>query len=486
MSFPGSIANRKRRAEEAALRNARITAAAVQAASGGSSNNDRNQNFRGRGGPPQDSMQQYYDDEPVIQKRRINTGRSSRYDPEPEFDDEDAYAPRSRRRPGARDEVDQPYEPRDPRGPRPPVSRRGRNAPTIDLDDDDQQQTPQGYPAHRRGPPRSMRNRRVQEEVDDDDEYDRSPSPPKTKAPTPAQTSFQSRSRAPPNPLGQVPSTQRMERAQPTSASAYEAPKTRKPGAARVVVVTPCFPCTLTRSMPTERIEEYEKLALEHSRNEEKESPIGARLLVTSVPLTTPSGLTQMTEDERRQLIFTWIAVADRIALYTDLGVTPFMSDVIQMATREKRDLDFRLLGDTWARARTHIPTSVTTSAQSQPSASSTQRVTCYGQRAQPTREVAVRESSVRRGDTRMTSVQHVDRAETVENDVEDAVVDFDEEKDVTETMVETKEIKRESPESDGADVDTSDVSVTMKPIQITSSRQPSTSTNRRGRKKAQ
>lgn len=444
MSFPGSIANRKRRAEEAALRNARASAANVQAPSRGDNDFDRPNNYNQvpkiRG-----SAQTYFDDEPTIQKRRISNRRQSRYDSPQNYDDEEEdYLPR--RRHDVRDVPEEPYEPRDPRDPRDPrgsrstPSRRERVPPTTDVIRNDENR----FPAHRRGPSRSTRPAPFQEVPEETETW--KIGRPSVKEEVAEQPSYQSRSRVPPSAAdGRSRFPISTQTAPAVETSTPEIARSRKPGVTRVVVVTPCFPCTLTRSMPSERIEEYEKLALEHSRNEERESPIGARLMVTSTPVTTSSGLTQMSEDERRNLIFAWIAVADRIALYTDLGVTPFMSDVIQMATREKRDLDFRLLGDTWARARTNIPTSVMKSSQTPPLNSSS---------GVPSRQSATRNLSVQSGreENEGTSTEEESNAKDDDN----VVLDVHEEKDTPapeDAIVDMKEIHQESPENEGPTV---------------------------------
>lgn len=113
----------------------------------------------------------------------------------------------------------------------------------------------------------------------------------------------------------------------------------------RAFVVVPTFDSPITISTSPERLEEYAKLCAADSR-EKGESPVLSRQFISYTP-TTYKEKQAITRD----LLDTWMESADLVVLYTDLGVTPYLSEVIQWANKTGKTIDFRLLGDKWVQS---------------------------------------------------------------------------------------------------------------------------------------
>jgi hypothetical protein len=121
----------------------------------------------------------------------------------------------------------------------------------------------------------------------------------------------------------------------------------------RVFVATPCFDSPLTRNMSTERLNEYARLCAADAQLNFKESPLVARHMVAFLPRTIvpPSG-NLLSSDEHKKWLSSWLQVSQKICLYTDLGVTPYLTEIIKFATANGIETEFRLLGEAWIQAR--------------------------------------------------------------------------------------------------------------------------------------
>lgn len=115
--------------------------------------------------------------------------------------------------------------------------------------------------------------------------------------------------------------------------------------AKRIIAITPqCFSSSLLKLVTPEHLAKYEKKCRERARmHEPSESTL---FFLDTLGGPEAGGAKSMTRDAC-EAMKTWFAVADRIDLYTDLGVTPFMKHLADNLPREK--VEFELLGDEWA-----------------------------------------------------------------------------------------------------------------------------------------
>ena len=122
-------------------------------------------------------------------------------------------------------------------------------------------------------------------------------------------------------------------------------PPPPSPGPKRAFVATPTFDSPITIATSDSRLEEYARLCAADAR-EKGETPILSRQLVTYRPQTIPEE-----KAVEKELLEPWMHCSDLVVLYTDLGVTPYLSSVIQWANKTGKPIDFRLLGDKWVRS---------------------------------------------------------------------------------------------------------------------------------------
>lgn len=118
----------------------------------------------------------------------------------------------------------------------------------------------------------------------------------------------------------------------------------------RVFVSTPCFDSPLTRSLDDVRLDEYARLCGEDAACCFGESPLVARHLICLHPRTMSK---QCRSDvDSKNVLNSWLHAVDKIVLYTDLGVSEYMTSVIKFATSAQIQTEFRLLGETWIQSR--------------------------------------------------------------------------------------------------------------------------------------
>lgn len=118
----------------------------------------------------------------------------------------------------------------------------------------------------------------------------------------------------------------------------------------RTAVVTPCFRSTCVSDVEDLKLDQYAYLAMRDSRDKHKESPLAIRALMNPIPGT----MDDVVEDseEARKRIFAWLDASDHVVIYSDLAMTPFMSEVVLWGNRNDRAIEFRFLGDEWLRWR--------------------------------------------------------------------------------------------------------------------------------------
>lgn len=204
-----------------------------------------------------------------------------------------------------------------------------------------------------RGPPQSYWQQQQQQ-------------PPPPQYPPMYHTQYESYSDMP--PLEQPPPTPRrtvMERPvspDPEPVQMEETRVTRPPPLRRVdndtpkrtAIVTPCFRSTSVSDVEDIRLDQYAYLSMIDSRDKHKESPLTIRSLMNPIPGS--GGDVVQDSEEARKRIFAWLDASDHVVIYSDLAMTPFMSEVVLWGNRNNRAIEFRFLGDEWIRWRTAKP----------------------------------------------------------------------------------------------------------------------------------
>lgn len=121
----------------------------------------------------------------------------------------------------------------------------------------------------------------------------------------------------------------------------------------RVFVATPCFDSPLTRHISSARLDEYARLCAADAQLNFQESPLVARYMVCMKPRTiTPPKSRLLSEEKQKEWLTSWLSVSDKICLYTDLGVSPYLTEIIKFATANNIPTEFRLLGEAWIKAK--------------------------------------------------------------------------------------------------------------------------------------
>lgn len=120
----------------------------------------------------------------------------------------------------------------------------------------------------------------------------------------------------------------------------------------KVFVITPCFASTLTKNISDLRLDEYARLCAVDSMVAFNECPLIARHMVHVSPATLSLDNCPIVEEELKKNLLAWMKVSDKICLYTDLGVSSFLTEVIKFATKNNIETEFRLLGDAWMESR--------------------------------------------------------------------------------------------------------------------------------------
>ena len=164
-------------------------------------------------------------------------------------------------------------------------------------------------------------------EADDDEVLDE----PKPVSPPPARRASRRQARTVPAPPIAVVSTP------------PPPPPVVPSGLKRAFVVTPTFQSPLTAHIEMSVLDQYASVCAKDSQFTHNESPILSRRF---------NVVTEGDNTIDRSLLDPWMSVCDVVVLYTDLGVTPYLSEVIQWASATKKQIDFRLLGQKWVDAR--------------------------------------------------------------------------------------------------------------------------------------
>lgn len=113
----------------------------------------------------------------------------------------------------------------------------------------------------------------------------------------------------------------------------------------RVIAVTPqCFASSLLKLVTAEHLAAYEKKCRERAQQQE---PQESTLFFVDTLGGACEGGSRKMDRESCTSMQAWFAVADRVDLYTDLGVTPFMKHLADHLPRER--VEFELLGEEWA-----------------------------------------------------------------------------------------------------------------------------------------
>ncbi len=128
---------------------------------------------------------------------------------------------------------------------------------------------------------------------------------------------------------------------------AQEEEKKHLSGVVRAFVVTPCFGIPGSDYTANE-YNHYANLCSMDSILTFQESPVSPRLMLSAGDIMS----TKFTDEQKKARVMAWISSANRIVLYTDLGVSPFMQEIILYAGEHSNDIQYRLLGQLWTNAR--------------------------------------------------------------------------------------------------------------------------------------